>query len=221
MKTLDIDEKIINIRSVMREISNAKDNMMTPADFEDFAANDSRLVSIAKIYKLYQERLIKADAMDFDDMIFNTVVILRDFPEIREKYGSQFRYIMVDEYQDTNHMQYELVRLLSEVSGNLCVVGDDDQSIYRFRGATIRNILEFEDTFENTTVIKLEQNYRSTKNILNAANSVIRNNSARKDKTLWTENDDGDKIIRYNAYDEYDESRFIINTINDGIEGGG
>ena len=221
MKTLDIDEKIINIRSVMSEISNAKDNMMTPADFEDFAANDSRLVSIAKIYKLYQERLIKADAMDFDDMIFNTVVILRDFPEIREKYGSQFRYIMVDEYQDTNHMQYELVRLLSEVSGNLCVVGDDDQSIYRFRGATIRNILEFEDTFENTTVIKLEQNYRSTKNILNAANSVIRNNSARKDKTLWTENDDGDKIIRYNAYDEYDESRFIINTINDGIEGGG
>lgn len=220
MKSFHIDEKLLPIRSVLSEISNAKDNMMTPADFAKNAGNDSRLVSIAGIYKMYQERLIRADAMDFDDMIFNTVVILRDFPEIREKYGSQFRYIMVDEYQDTNHMQYELVRLLSEVSGNLCVVGDDDQSIYRFRGATIRNILEFEDTFENTTVIKLEQNYRSTKNILSAANSVIRNNTARKDKTLWTENGDGDKIIRYNAYDEYDESRFIINTINDGIEQG-
>ena len=217
MKTLDIDEKIINIRSVMSEISNAKDNMMTPADFEDFAANDSRLVSIAKIYKLYQERLIKADAMDFDDMIFNTVVILRDFPEIREKYGSQFRYIMVDEYQDTNHMQYELVRLLSEVSGNLCVVGDDDQSIYRFRGATIRNILEFEDTFENTTVIKLEQNYRSTKNILNAANSVIRNNSARKDKTLWTANGEGEKAV-VEVYTRAPKVKLYLNGVRVGMK---
>ncbi len=220
MKVLHIDEKIISVRSAMSEISNAKDNMMDPEAFAEYADTDSRLISISKIYKLYQERLFKADAMDFDDMIFNTVVILRDFPEIREKYGSQFRYIMVDEYQDTNHMQYELVRLLSEVSGNLCVVGDDDQSIYRFRGATIRNILDFEDTFENTTVIKLEQNYRSTKNILESANCVIRNNSARKDKTLWTDNEKGDKIVRFNAYDEYDESRFIINTITEGTEKG-
>ncbi len=221
LKTLHIDEKIIGVRNVMNEISNAKDNMMTTEEFSVNAQGDSRLIDIAKVYRLYQERLIKADAMDFDDMIFNTVVILRDFPEVREKYGSQFRYIMVDEYQDTNHMQYELVRLLSEVNGNLCVVGDDDQSIYRFRGATIRNILEFEDTFANTCVIKLEQNYRSTKTILKAANSVIRNNTARKDKTLWTDNQTGDKIIRYNAYDEYDESRFIVNTINDAVAEGG
>ncbi len=220
IKTLHIDEKVISVRAAMSEISNAKDNMLTPYDFELNAGNDSRLISIAKIYKLYQERLIKADAMDFDDMIFNTVVILRDFPEVLEKYGNQFRYIMVDEYQDTNHMQYELVRLLASVHGNLCVVGDDDQSIYRFRGATIRNILEFENTFDNTCVIKLEQNYRSTKNILSAANSVIRNNITRKDKTLWTDNSVGDKIIRYNAYDEYDESKFIVKTITDGITKG-
>lgn len=221
MKQLGVDEKIIPLRSAISEISSAKNNMMSYKEFADYASGDSRLVSIARIYKMYQERLIKADAMDFDDMIYNTVVILRDFPEIREKYGSQFRYIMVDEYQDTNHMQYELVRLLSEVNGNLCVVGDDDQSIYRFRGATIRNILEFEEHFSNTTVIKLEQNYRSTKTILKAANSVIKNNNARKDKTLWTENDSGEKILHFNAYDEYDETRFIINTINDGVAAGG
>ncbi len=220
MKVLHVDEKMIPVRSVMSEISNAKDNMLTPDDFASQAGNDSRLISVSKIYRLYQERLLKADAMDFDDMIFNTVVILRNFPEIREKYGSQFRYIMVDEYQDTNHMQYELVRLLSGVHGNLCVVGDDDQSIYRFRGATIRNILEFEDHFDNTHIIKLEQNYRSTKTILSAANCVIRNNRQRKDKTLWTDNSQGSNIIRYNAYDEFDESKFIARTITEGIAAG-
>ncbi len=219
-KSLNIDEKTISARAAMSEISNAKDNMMLPEDFEEYAENDDRLISIAKIYKLYQERLAAADAMDFDDMILNTVILLRNFPVIREKYGSQFRYIMVDEYQDTNHVQYELVRLLSSVHNNLCVVGDDDQSIYKFRGATIKNILEFEDTFENTCTIKLEQNYRSTKNILSAANSVIKNNSSRKDKTLWTDNPSGDKIVRFNAYDEHDESRFIVNTILDGIASG-
>ena len=220
MKALHIDEKILPPRSVLSEISNAKDNMMSPEAFEDYANGDNRLLSIAKVYKMYQSRLINADAMDFDDMIFNTVVLLKKFPEVLEKYGNQFRYIMVDEYQDTNHMQYELVRLLSSVHGNLCVVGDDDQSIYRFRGATIRNILDFEDTFDNTCVIKLEQNYRSTKNILSAANSVIRNNAARKDKTLWTDNAAGDKITHFSAYDEHDESRFIINTITDGVASG-
>ncbi len=221
MKTLQIDDKMIPVRDAMREISNAKDNLMTPTDFAVTAENDSRLSSIAKIYKLYQQRLAKADAMDFDDMIFYTVTVLKDYPDVLEKYGNQFRYIMVDEYQDTNHAQYELVRLLASVNGNLCVVGDDDQSIYRFRGATIRNILEFEDTFDNTCVIKLEQNYRSTKTILSAANSVIKNNVMRKDKTLWTENTQGSKIIRYNAYDEYDESKFIVRTINEGISKGG
>lgn len=220
LKILKIDEKMISPRAAMSEISNAKDNMMTPDDFADYADGDNRLMSIAKVYKLYQDRLIKADAMDFDDMILNTVILLRDFPEVLEKYGNQFKYIMVDEYQDTNHVQYELVRLLSSVHKNLCVVGDDDQSIYRFRGATIRNILEFEDTFENTCVIKLEQNYRSTQNILSAANFIIKNNSARKAKTLWTENGPGEKIIRYNAHDEHDESKFIIDTVTDGIASG-
>lgn len=220
MKQLGIDEKMISVRTALGEISGAKDCMMTPADFANYAGNDSRLVSIAKIFKLYQERLIRADAMDFDDMIFNTVVLLRDFPEILDKYSQQFQYIMVDEYQDTNHMQYELVRLLSSVHQNLCVVGDDDQSIYKFRGATIRNILDFEDTFDHTTVIKLEQNYRSTKNILSAANHVIQNNATRKTKTLWTDSVEGDKIVRYNAYDEKDESRFITTTIQNGIAAG-
>lgn len=220
LKQLNIDEKMISVRNAMSEISNAKDCMMTPEDFANFAGNDSRLGSISRIYKMYQERLMRADAMDFDDMIFNTVVLLRDFPEILEKYASQFEYVMVDEYQDTNHMQYELVSLLSSVHKNLCVVGDDDQSIYKFRGATIRNILDFEDTFENVSVIKLEQNYRSTKNILSAANKVIKNNSTRKAKTLWTDSIDGDKIVRYNAFDERDESRFIVSTIQDGIASG-
>ena len=220
-KQLGLDEKIFPPRSVLAEISNAKDNMMTPEDFADYASGDSRLVNISRIYREYQQRLMRADAMDFDDMIFNTVVLLRDFPEVREKYNRQFEYVMVDEYQDTNHMQYELVRLLAGEKRNLCVVGDDDQSIYRFRGATIRNILEFEDDFENAAVIKLEQNYRSTQNILNAANSVIKNNEARKDKTLWTANEKGSQIVRYNAADENDESGFIVSTIQDGVAAGG
>lgn len=220
MKSLKIDEKILSPRTVLSEISSAKDALMTPKAYADYVGTDSRLVSVARIYKMYQERLVKSDAMDFDDMIFNTVVLLRDNPDVREKYGSRFKYIMVDEYQDTNHMQYELVRLLSEYNGNLCVVGDDDQSIYRFRGATIRNILDFEDTFANTCVIKLEQNYRSTKNILSAANSVIKNNEHRKDKTLWTENTSGERIIRYNARDEHDESSFIVETVIDGAASG-
>ena len=221
LKNLGIDEKMISPRACMSEISNAKDNMMTPADFMNYADGDSRLMSIARVYKLYQDRLVRADAMDFDDMILNTVFLLRDNPEVLDKYSNQFRYIMVDEYQDTNSVQYELVRLLASAYGNLCVVGDDDQSIYRFRGATVRNILEFEKDFANTCVIKLEQNYRSTKNILSAANAVIRNNAARKEKTLWTGNDIGAKLIRYNAMDERDESSFIAETITRSVAAGG
>lgn len=220
-KQLNLDEKLFPPRSVLAEISNAKDNMMTPEDFADFADGDGRLTLISRIYKEYQQRLFRADAMDFDDMIFNTVVLLRNFAEVREKYTRQFEYVMVDEYQDTNHMQYELVRLLSGERRNICVVGDDDQSIYRFRGATIRNILEFEDDFDNAVVIKLEQNYRSTQTILSAANTVIKNNTARKDKTLWTANDTGAKLVRYNAADEHDESGFIVNTIQESIAAGG
>ncbi len=221
LKTLQIDEKMISSRACMSEISNAKDNLMTPDDFMNNAGNDSRLVSIAKVYKLYQDRLVRADAMDFDDMIFNTVVLLRDNPEVLGKYSNQFKYIMVDEYQDTNSAQYELVRLLASTHGNLCVVGDDDQSIYSFRGATVRNILEFEKDFPDSSVIKLEQNYRSTKTILSAANAVISNNSARKVKTLWTSNDTGVMITRYNASDERDESSFIADTITESVEKGG
>ena len=220
LRVLGIDEKMISPKDALREISNAKDNLMTPDDFAEYAGTDNRLMSIAKVYKAYQDRLLKSDAMDFDDMIFNTVVLLRNFPEVLEKYGNQFKYIMVDEYQDTNHMQYELVRLLSSVHNNLCVVGDDHQSIYKFRGASISNILDFEKTFENAYTIKLEQNYRSTRNILSAANFIIKNNIARKDKTLWTDNEAGDKIIHYNAFDERDESTFIANTVLDGIANG-
>ena len=220
MKSIGIDEKILPPREVMSVISGAKDEMMTPADFAKFAANDSRLISIHKVYKLYQERLISADAMDFDDMILNTVILFRNNPDVLDKYSSKFKFIMVDEYQDTNLVQYELVRLLSVVHNNICVVGDDDQSIYKFRGATIRNILEFEDSFPGAVTKKLEQNYRSTGNILSAANSVIKNNSQRKDKTLWTDNPKGERIVRFNAYDEHDEARFIANTVLDGAAAG-
>ncbi len=220
LKALDMDEKMLAPKEILTEISNAKDNLMSPDEYSEYSVGDIRLSSIAKVYKIYQSRLIKADAMDFDDMIFNTVILLKNFPEILEKYGNRFKYIMVDEYQDTNHMQYELVRLLSSVHNNLCVVGDDDQSIYKFRGASISNILDFEKTFENAYSIKLEQNYRSTQNILSAANSVIKNNTARKAKTLWTNNQSGEKILRYTALDERDESNFIADTILSGISEG-
>ncbi len=220
LKTLGIDEKMLPPKEILTEISNAKDNLMTPAEFSVYAESDDRLSSIAKVYKLYQNKLLKADAMDFDDMIFNTVMLLKNFPDVSDKYANQFKYIMVDEYQDTNHMQYELIRLLSSVHNNLCVVGDDDQSIYKFRGASIRNILDFENTFDNARTIKLEQNYRSTRNILSAANNVIKNNIARKDKTLWTDNEEGEKIVHYTALDERDESNFISTAILNGVSEG-
>ena len=220
MKDLKIDEKMVSVKKVMAEVSNAKNYLITPEKYSQNAGDDIVRASVAKAYRLYNERLKKANAMDFDDMIFNTVLLLRENPSVREGYGKKFRYIMVDEYQDTNHAQYELVRLLAEGSGNLCVVGDDDQSIYKFRGATIANILNFEKNFPDTEIIKLEQNYRSTKNILSAANSVIRNNTERKDKSLWTDKEQGSKLIRYNASDEHDEARFIVNTITEGVAEG-
>ncbi len=220
IKALRIDERMIPAKSVLYEISNAKDEMMTPADFKKQAGNDDRLLSIAKIYALYQQRLLASDAMDFDDIIFNTVILFNEFPEILEKYQDQFRYIMVDEYQDTNTLQYELIRLLSLKNQNLCVVGDDDQSIYKFRGATVRNILDFESDYENARVIKLEQNYRSTKNILSAANHIIKNNTLRKEKSLWTQNEQGSKITWYTASDESDEGGFIAKTIRSLVQQG-
>ncbi len=220
MKALDISEKILSVKDVMYHISDAKDNMTDTEEFRTEAGEDAMLASVADVYSMYQKRLLAADAMDFDDIIFNTVTLFKKFPEVLDKYTEQFRYIMVDEYQDTNRIQYELVRLLASGHKNLCVVGDDDQSIYKFRGATIRNILDFEDDYDTSRVIKLEQNYRSTKNILSAANSVIANNYERKAKALWTDKSDGDKITVYNAADDRDESSFIANDIKAKVEAG-
>ncbi|MBE6776707.1 MAG: ATP-dependent DNA helicase PcrA [Ruminococcaceae bacterium] len=220
MKQNDIDEKFVPHKYVLSAISHAKDSLITPEEFEATNANDFRLKTVARLYKLYQDRLKKADAMDFDDMIVNTVHLLEENRDILDYYSNKFRYVCVDEYQDTNHAQYVLVSLLASGKNNLCVVGDDDQSIYRFRGATIENILNFEDDYRGAKVIRLEQNYRSTSNILNAANKVIENNRGRKGKTLWTDNGDGEKIIVHTAEDERMEARYVADIILDNIDKG-
>lgn len=219
-KALNIDDKMISHKSILSEISHAKDSMLSPADYQAAAGSDFRLAKIGAVYELYQKRLREADAMDFDDLLGNTVELFRQCPDVLEYYQNRFRYIMVDEYQDTNQVQYEFVRLLAEKSKNLCVVGDDDQSIYKFRGATIENIMSFEKSYPNAKVIRLEQNYRSTKNILNAANAVISNNEERKGKTLWTENPDGDKIQIHTSSNEQDEAGFVATTILEQIAKG-
>ena len=220
VKQLNIDEKILPVKSVLSEISKAKDKMQTPAEMLREADHDYRKQSIAKAYEIYQKRLETADAMDFDDLLCKAVELFRQNPEILGYYQNQFKYIMVDEYQDTNRVQYEFVRMLAEKHGNICVVGDDDQSIYKFRGATIENILSFENTFKGAQIIRLEQNYRSTKTILSAANEVISNNTVRKGKTLWTENAEGEKIELHTCEDERDEAAFIARTIMDGVADG-
>lgn len=220
LKQLHIDEKILPAKKIISEISKAKDDMKAPAEMLKEAEFDSRKASVAKVYEIYQSRLKTADAMDFDDMLSNTVLLFEKCPEILEYYQNQFKYIMVDEYQDTNKVQYKFVSMLAEKYGNICVVGDDDQSIYKFRGATIENILSFENTFKGAKIIRLEQNYRSTQNILNAANGVISNNTMRKGKTLWTENPKGEKIEVRTCETERDEAAFIAKTILDGVEKG-
>ncbi len=218
--TLDISIKAFPPKMVLGIISSAKDKLIYPDRFEADAVGDYRKTSIARIYRLYQDRLKEANALDFDDIICLTVEIFRQEPDVIEHYRNLYKYIMVDEYQDTNIAQFELISLLSAKHRNICVVGDDDQSIYRFRGATIENILSFEEHFENASVIKLEQNYRSTQNILNAANSVISNNTARKEKRLWTSAGDGEKITRYKAADETAEAVFVSDTILEGVKNG-
>lgn len=220
MKQLNYDEKMLPLKSIFAEISKAKDKMITPDQMLKEAGYDNRKQSIAKVYEMYQARLKKADAMDFDDMLSNTVLLFEKCPDVLEKYQNQFKYIMVDEYQDTNKVQYKFVSMLAEKYGNICVVGDDDQSIYKFRGATIENILSFENTFKGAKIIRLEQNYRSTQNILNAANGVIANNEMRKGKTLWTQNAVGDKIEVHTSDSERDEASFIAQTILDGVADG-
>ena len=219
-KQLGIDEKRTPAKAVMSEISKAKDKMQSPKDMLKQAEFDSRKLEIAKIYEVYQSRLKTADAMDFDDLLCNAVELFEQQPEILEFYQRQFKYIMVDEYQDTNKVQYKFVSMLAQKHGNICVVGDDDQSIYKFRGATIENILSFENTFKGAKVIRLEQNYRSTSTILDAANEVISNNVERKGKTLWTQNAKGEKIELHTCDSERDEAVFVAKTITDGVADG-
>ena len=220
-KNIGLDEKMIPIKSTLNAISNAKDMLITPEQFIAENTGDIRLAKIGKAYLYYQKALKEADAMDFDDMIVNTVRLFKESKEARDFYHRRFRYIMVDEYQDTNHAQYELVSLLAQKSRNICVVGDDDQSIYRFRGATIENILSFEDTYSDPTVIRLEQNYRSTSIILDAANAVIANNKARKGKNLWTSADGGEKIEVYTAPGEKEEASHVVDQILNSVAAGG
>mgnify|MGYP000075131054 FL=1 len=220
LKELDISEKNITPKSILNEISRAKDSLISPAEYALTVGDDFRLKIISRAYTTYQKRLEDADAMDFDDLINKVVELFKKCPDVLEYYQNRFRYLMVDEYQDTNHAQYTFVRMLAEKSGNLCVVGDDDQSIYKFRGATIENILSFENTFQNATIIRLEQNYRSTQNILDAANAVIEHNTERKGKTLWTQNGTGAMIHLHTAENETDEAERITKIILDGVAAG-
>ena len=219
-KLLNIEDRFLPHKSILAEISRAKDALVSPEEFKKTAGQDVRMQRIADCYEKYQRLLQNADAMDFDDIIFNTVRLLEENPDVLEHYQRQFRYIMVDEYQDTNHAQYKLTSLLADGYRNICVVGDDDQSIYRFRGATIENILSFETRYPDAVVIRLEQNYRSTQNILDAANAVIANNSQRKGKNLWTANGEGAKITLETAQDETEEANYIAGQILDSVAQG-
>ncbi|MDE6767234.1 MAG: UvrD-helicase domain-containing protein, partial [Eubacterium sp.] len=219
-KQLGIEDKFLNHKSILNEISRAKDSLIDPDEYKATSSNDFRKGKIAQCYELYQSELKKADAMDFDDIIFNTVKLLQENEDVLDLYQTQFKYVMVDEYQDTNHAQYVLTSLLADKYKNICVVGDDDQSIYRFRGATIENILSFEQHYKGAVVIRLEENYRSTQNILDGANAVIANNKNRKGKTLFTRSGSGDKIILNTAMNESDESAFIIDEILKNVKNG-
>ena len=217
-KELSIDEKNLPTKFTLSRISAAKDKLVSPDDFENvFEANDAMLRQVGKVYKLYQKRLVAADAMDFDDLIRVTVELFETHPDVLTQYRRHFKYVLVDEYQDTNVAQFRLVRLLAGDSGNLCVVGDDDQSIYKFRGATIENIMNFDREYPLAKVIRLEQNYRSTANILKAANSVIQNNLGRKGKTLWTAQQGGEQVTVYCTENEREEAWYIGNCILQGM----
>lgn len=209
LKELNYNEKNFPPRNVLSIISRAKDQLITADKFMEKNMHDFKMKKFADIYKLYQDKLKKNNALDFDDMLLKTVELLAYNEDILKYYQDKFKYIMVDEYQDTNYCQYRLISFLARQHKNLCVVGDDDQSIYSWRGADIGNILNFEKDFPGAKVIKLEQNYRSTKTILDAANNVIRNNYGRKSKRLWTDKSEGKSIIHYNASDERDEADFI------------
>lgn len=217
LKRLNIDSKKFPEKLFLSRISSAKDKLLKPSDISTSQGRDPIENQLARVYKGYQERLMAQNAMDFDDLIVQTVELFKTFPDVLVEYRNRFKYIMVDEYQDTNTAQFELIRLLSESHHNLCVVGDDDQSIYKFRGANIYNILNFEHYFPEAKVIKLEENYRSTTQILDAANAVIQNNVGRKQKALWTSNPDGDKIRFKRLETSYDEAQFIAYDIDKSV----
>src|SRR5213075_1065457 len=216
LRDLGLDERQLVPRSVQAAISAAKNR---GEDAEAFSAKayyiDERRASIARVFQLYEERLHKNNALDFDDLLIKTVRLLRDVPEVRERYNDRFRYLLVDEYQDTNQLQFALIRLLTEKQQNICVVGDPDQSIYRWRGADITNILKFEEHFPSAKVIRLEENYRSTQNILDLAHGVIKHNVERKEKALWTQNPAGEKIRYYQALDAESEARFVAGKVQE------
>lgn len=220
LSTLNLNDKIFVPRSILGEISKAKNELLSPEDYEKEAGSDYRKQTVAKIYRQYREKLKQNNAMDFDDILYYAVKLLKDHQDVLSYYQEQFRYILVDEYQDTNHAQYRLILLLAKAYRNLCVVGDDDQSIYSFRGANIRNILDFEKDFPDATVIKLERNYRSTANVLGAANSVIVNNTGRKVKKLWTEFDPGEKITHYYADHHGAEAYYVAEQIQRMVKNG-
>ncbi len=215
LKELSLDDKKYAPRAVLSIISNAKDALIDPDKFESYNKGDFYLSKVSDIYSLYQNKLKANNALDFDDLIVKTVELFKECPDVLEYYQDRFKYILVDEYQDTNHAQYKLVSLLAAKHRNLCVVGDDDQSIYKFRGADIRNILDFEKEFKDCCSIKLEENYRSTQNILDAANNVISNNEGRKGKNLWTSNDAGNKVKIYTAATEHSEAQYIADKITE------
>ena len=215
LKELNVDDKTYPPKGILSTIGRAKDELMTPEDFAAEYESDFRMSKVAQVYKLYQEKLKRYGSLDFDDIIMLTVRLFEEYPEVLSFYQNRFRYIMVDEYQDTNHAQYRLVSLMADAHKNLCVVGDDDQSIYKFRGANIENILSFEKQYKNAVVVKLEENYRSTQNILDAANNVIKNNMGRKGKHLWTGKGAGEKIKIIDAQNEHDEGQQISDIISD------
>lgn len=221
LKQINLNDKMYPPKTIMNHIGNLKDNLKTPTEYKKESQGDFRNSQIAEVYSLYQEKLKNSNALDFDDIIFKTVEIFRNNLDVLEKYQNKFLYIMVDEYQDTNTAQYTLIKLLASKHKNICVVGDDDQSIYGWRGANIRNILDFESDFKNAKLIKLEQNYRSTQNILDVANSIIKNNPGRKDKVLWTENEKGNNVIYHKATSDFEEANFVTDKIKECINNNG
>lgn len=220
LKELSLNEDEFPVKTVINEISSAKDKLLLPEEYISQYSGEYRMEKLGRIYALYQSKLKNSSDLDFDDLIMLTVKLFKQNPDILEYYSNKFKYILVDEYQDTNMAQNELVLMLAKEHGNICVVGDDDQSIYRFRGADVTNILEFEHRFPNAKTIRLEQNYRSTQNILDAANHVIANNTGRKPKTLWTDSGSGDKISVYRATSDFDEADHILRTVNSLVSDG-